>query len=50
MAAEAGIFAVLIALHHASRSITLQHPQRMHQAIRFLRRWVAGAEWAAARA
>jgi aminoglycoside phosphotransferase (APT) family kinase protein len=32
--AEAGVFALLIALHHASRSVTLQRPQRMQHAVR----------------
>lgn len=35
---EARTFAVLLALHHASRSVTLQQPQRMDSAISFLRR------------
>ncbi len=35
--AEARAFAVLIALHHASRSVTLQKPQRMTVVVRFLR-------------
>lgn len=35
--ANARAFAVLIALHHASRSVTLRQPSRMHSAVRFLR-------------
>jgi aminoglycoside phosphotransferase (APT) family kinase protein len=35
--AEARLFAILIALHHASRSVTLRRPHRMQDAIRFLR-------------
>jgi aminoglycoside phosphotransferase (APT) family kinase protein len=33
---EARRFGILIALHHASRSVSLQRPQRMQDAIRFL--------------
>ena len=35
--AEAQLFALLIALHHASRAVTLGRPSRMEQAVRFLR-------------
>jgi aminoglycoside phosphotransferase (APT) family kinase protein len=35
--ADAHLFSILIALHHASRSVTLQRPRRMQDAIRFLR-------------
>jgi hypothetical protein len=33
---EARSFGIVIALHHASRSVSLQRPQRMRDAIRFL--------------
>ena len=35
--ADAWGFSILIALHHASRSVSLQRPQRMQSAIQFLR-------------
>jgi aminoglycoside phosphotransferase (APT) family kinase protein len=42
---EARSFAFLIALHHASRSVSLQRPQRMRDAIQFLRRTLAAPGW-----
>ena len=40
--AKARLFATLIALHHASRSVTLQQPRRMQDALRILRLTLAG--------
>ncbi|HWE61016.1 MAG TPA: phosphotransferase [Chloroflexota bacterium] len=42
--ADARAFAILIALHHASRSITLRRPQRMESAIQAIRHTLATAD------